>query len=95
MFDLNSLEITSPEIKIFEGICVNAVNGKASYSVRNANNGTIAYIASKLDTAKYSMVWYNKNGPEKKAITTEGPYTAPVFSKNGQAIVTLIGSVLK
>ena len=95
LFDLNSLEITSPEIKIFEGIGVNAVNGKASYSVRNANNGTIAYIAGKLDTAKYSMVWYNKNGPEKKAITTEGPYTAPVFSKNGQAIVTLIGSVFK
>ncbi len=93
VFDLSGLKVTGPEIKILEGISVNASSGKAAYSVTEANNGTLVYMPGKLDTAKNNMVWVDKSGVEKKAITNSGPYLMPMISKNGKALVILSGPV--
>ena len=95
LFDLNSLRISGPETKIFEGISANIINGKAAYSVTDANNGTIVYIAGKLETIKVSLVWYNENSLENKAIITGPLFTAPRFIKDDKAVVTLSSSVFK
>jgi Tol biopolymer transport system component len=90
-FDLSGLQVTGPEIKILEGISVNASSGKAAYSLTEANNGTLAYMPGKLDTAKNYLVWVDKNGVEKNALTNSGPYLEPLISKNGKAIIILTG----
>jgi serine/threonine protein kinase/Tol biopolymer transport system component len=94
-FDLSALNLTGPAINILEGLSVNSESGRAGYSVTEANNGTIAYLPGKLDTAKTDLVWVDKNGNEKKAITTSGPYLMPMLSKSGEAIVVLAGPVYK
>ena len=94
-FDLNSLRISGPEVKIFEGISVNAINGKAAYSVTDANDGTIAYIAGKLETMKVNLVWYNENSTKNKAIITGPLFTSPRFIKDDKAVVLLIGPLFK
>jgi serine/threonine protein kinase/Tol biopolymer transport system component len=94
-FDLSSLQVKGPETKILEGVAVNASSGKAAYSVSSTNNGTIAYMPGKLDTAKNYLMWVDKNGTEKKALTKSGPYLMPMVSMDGRAIVVLTGPVYK
>jgi serine/threonine protein kinase len=94
-FDLSGLNVTGPAIKILEGIAVNVESGKAAYSVTDADNGTIVYQPGKEDTVKYDLVWVDKNGIEKKAITTSGPYLMPMLSKNGKGLVVLTGPTYK
>ncbi len=89
LFDLSDVKVTGPEIKILDGIAVNASSGKAGYTVTEANNGTIAFIPGTLDTAKNDLVWVDKNGMEKKAISTSGSYMMPMVGKNGQGLVIL------
>ncbi len=93
LFDLSDLKVNGPEIKILDGIAVNASSGKAGYAVTEANNGTIAFMPGKLDTAKNDLVWVDKNGTEKKAISTSGSYLMPMVAKNGQGLVILTGPV--
>ena len=95
LFDLDGLEVVGPEIKILDGIATSSLSGKAAYSVSDGNNGSIAYIPGKLDISKFSMIWYNKNGIEKKAIEDNGPYLAPMLTKDNRAIVILAGPVFK
>ncbi|HMD13912.1 MAG TPA: hypothetical protein VKI62_04755, partial [Bacteroidota bacterium] len=95
LFDLSDLKVTGPEIKILDGIAVNASSGKAGYAVTEANNGTIAFMPGKLDTAKNDFVWVDKNGTEKKAVTASGPYLMPMVAKNGKGLVILTGAVYK
>jgi eukaryotic-like serine/threonine-protein kinase len=95
LFDLNTLKISGPETKIFEGISANDISGRAAYSVTNANNGTIAYIAGKLETIKVNLVWYNENSTQKKAFTADGLITAPRFIKDDRAVVSFFSPVLK
>jgi eukaryotic-like serine/threonine-protein kinase len=93
-FDLSSLSVTGPEIKILEGITVNSQSGKAAYSVSNGNNGTIAYIPGRIDTAKSSLVWINKNGTEKNAISASGPFLLP-DAKGNLGLILLTGAAYK
>jgi serine/threonine protein kinase len=94
-FDLSGLNLTGPAIEILEGVAVNTESGKAAYSVTDADNGTIVYQPGKEDTVKYDLVWVDKNGNEKKAITTSGPYLMPMLSKSGKGLVALTGPVYK
>jgi serine/threonine protein kinase len=94
-FDLSGLNVTGPAVNILEGVAVNSQSGKAAYSVTNANNGTLVYQPGKVDTAKTDLVWVDKNGNEKKAIATSGPYLMPMLFKNGKALVVLTGPVYK
>ncbi|MCH7974386.1 MAG: serine/threonine-protein kinase [Bacteroidetes bacterium] len=95
LFDLSDLTVTGPEIEILTGISVNSQSGNAAYSVSNANNGTIAFIPGKLDTAKNYLVWIDKKGNEKKVISRSGPYIIPSVSNDGRALVILASSVYK
>ena len=90
-FDLSGLKVTGPETNILGGISVNASSGKAAYSVTDANNGTLVYMPGKLDTAKNYLVWVDKNGVEKNALTNSGPYLEPMISSNGKALIILTG----
>ncbi len=92
-FDLSGLKVTGPETNILRGISVNASSGKAAYSVTDANNGTLVYMPGKLDTAKNYLVWVDKNGVEKNALTNSGPYLEPMISNNGKALVILTGPI--
>lgn len=94
-FDLSDLKVTGPEIKILDGIAVNASSGKAGYTVTDANNGTIAFIPGTLDTAKDDLVWIDKNGIERKAVSSSGPYMMPMIGNNGKGVVILSGAVYK
>ncbi len=93
-FDLSNLVVAGPEIKILEGITVNSQSGKAAYAVSNGNNGTIAYIPGRIDTAKSYMVWIDKNGTEKNAISAGGPYLLPSV-KNNIGLILLTGPAYK
>ena len=93
-FDLSGLEVIGPEIKILDGILVNSQCGKAAYEISNGNNGTIAYIAGRVDTAAANLIWIDKNGTEKKAISVSGPYLAPSLN-NDKGLVLLTGAAYK
>jgi serine/threonine protein kinase len=94
-FDLSSLRVIGPEIKILDGINVNSESGKAAYVVSNGNNGTIAYLPGSIDTAKSYLVWIDKNGSEKKALSLRGPYLSPSLFNNTMGLINLTGPVYK
>jgi serine/threonine protein kinase len=94
-FDLPDLKVIGHEVKILEGILVNSENGRAAYAVSNGNNGTIAYIPGKLDTAKNYLVRIDKNGSEKKVISASGTFFSPCLINNNKGLVILTGSVYK
>jgi serine/threonine protein kinase len=94
-FALSGLNVIGPAVNILKGVAVNSQSGKAAYSVTDANNGTIVYQPGNVDTAKTDLVWLDKNGNEKKAISTSGPYLMPMLFKNGKALVVLTGPAYK
>jgi serine/threonine protein kinase/Tol biopolymer transport system component len=95
LFDLSSLSVIGPEIKILDGISVNSQNGNASYVVSTGNNGTIAYIPGRIDTTKSNLVWMDRNSNEKKAISMSGPYLSPSLYNSSKGLILLTGSVYK
>ena len=94
-FNLSELKVSGHEVKILEGISVNSENGRAAYAVSNGNNGTIAYIPGKLDTAKNYLVRIDKNSSEKKVISADGTFFSPCLINNNKGLVILTGSVYK
>jgi serine/threonine protein kinase len=93
-FDLSDYKVSGPEIKILDGVTVNAQNGKAVYAATDGNNGTIAYIPGRIDTAESYLVWIDKNGTERNAVPNSGPYLVP-FAAKDIGLVLLTGPAYK
>ncbi len=93
-FDLSNLTVKGPEIKILEGIKVSSQSGKAAYAVADGNNGTIAYMPGSIDIAKSKLVWIDKNGKEKVAVSESGSYLTP-YANNNKGLVLLTGAAYK
>ena len=88
-FDADTMTLTGEPVPLVQDVEVNTADGKASYAV--ANDGTLAYLPSGLNTgADYQLTWVDRGGRETSAWSSPLAFREFSLSPDGAQVAVRI-----
>jgi len=87
-FDLETLQITGPEVPVLADVSINAPSALARYSV--SPEGTLAYVPQRSLATPRRLVWLDRDGTESPAGEERRLFAAPRLSPAGERVALLI-----
>ena len=90
-FDLDSLEVTGPEVAVVDDVRVATGGGAAMFT--SAPNGTLAYMrGGQLSTAA-TLAWMDREGRIEPLPLAPGQYRSPRLSPDATQVALAVGRV--
>jgi Tol biopolymer transport system component len=83
-FDPDKLRVLGPSVPVVEDVAGIVTDGQAGFSV--SPNGTLAYLKGSEFTIDRRVVWVDRSGNERPALTDAGSWAEPRLSPDGRWI---------
>jgi Tol biopolymer transport system component len=89
-FDPARLELRGTPAPLLDAVAANAVSGRGQFDF--SRTGTFVYLAGKMATRAWPVVWLGRSGKTQPLMATPRAYYFPRFSPDGQRLALAAAS---